>query len=115
MSGALSRSTRIASTPAAVWGLLTTTAGVADWYDDWDAVENDDPSHDRLRVGGGFRLVRQRSGSVETALCRVTFLDKPHRLTWLESMPLHPPVFVEFHLEPDPDSGGTVLTLRKRY
>ena len=113
MSGTLSQSIQIAATPEALWDLLRTAAGIRDWYDDWDAIE--DASERYLHVGTSFRLVRRRGSSVESVVCRVTVVDEPHRLTWSESAPRQPPVSVDFQLEPDPETAGTLLTLSKHY
>jgi uncharacterized protein YndB with AHSA1/START domain len=106
----LSRSIRLAAPPDKVWDLITTVAGITEWYDAWDTVEHapDDP---RLRVGTSFRLIRHRIGGNDTALCRVTSLQAPRRLCWVQYAPRQPTVSVEFHLLPDAE--GTTGTLLK--
>jgi len=39
-SRTLSESIRIAAPPDKVWDLITTVAGITEWYDAWDAVEH---------------------------------------------------------------------------
>jgi uncharacterized protein YndB with AHSA1/START domain len=103
----LSRSIRLAASPDKVWDLITAVAGITEWYDDWDTVEHaaDD---ERLRVGTSFRLIRHRSGRDDTALCRVTSLQPPRRLCWVQYAPRLPAMSVEFQLLPDTD--GTAGT-----
>ncbi len=95
----LSRSIRIAAPPAKVWELITTVARVTEWYDTWDAVEHaaDD---ERLQVGMSFRLIRHRIGRDDTAVCRVTSVEPPRRLCWLQQARRLPLVSVEFQLVP---------------
>lgn len=105
----LSRSIRLAATPDKVWDLITTIASITEWYDDWDTVEHaaDDAW---LRVGMSFRLIRRRSGRDDTALCRVTSLQPPRRLCWVQYAPQLPTMSVEFQLFPDTDgTAGTML------
>jgi uncharacterized protein YndB with AHSA1/START domain len=111
MSGrTLATSIRIDASPEAVWNLITTLATIADWYDDWDVVE---PATDdqNLHVGLSFRLTRRQGGRVDTALCRVTAVEEPQRVSWLELNPNRPTMAVEFRLVPgeDPSRTGTVL------
>ena len=82
----LTTSIRIDASPEVVWNLITTLATIADWYDDWDVAE---PATDdqRLRVGTSFRLIRRHVGRVDTALCRVTAVEEPRRVSWLELNP----------------------------
>jgi uncharacterized protein YndB with AHSA1/START domain len=96
----LSRSIRIAAPPVKVWELITTVARITEWYDTWDAVE---PATDeeRLQVGTSFRLIRHRIGRDDTALCRVTSVEAPRRLCWLQHAPQLPAMSVEFQLVPD--------------
>ena len=103
----LSESIRLAATPDKVWELITTVASITEWYDDWDIVEHaaDDQ---RLQVGTAFRLIRHRSGRDDTALCRVTSLQPPRRLCWVQYAPRLPAMSVEFQLLPDTD--GTAGT-----
>jgi uncharacterized protein YndB with AHSA1/START domain len=98
----LSRSIRIAAPPAKVWELITTVARVTEWYDTWDAVEHA-TGDERLQVGTSFRLIRHRIGRDDTALCRVTSVEPPRRLCWLQHAPQLPLVSVEFRLLPDPE------------
>ncbi|OBF60212.1 hypothetical protein A5787_19545 [Mycobacterium sp. 852002-50816_SCH5313054-b] len=104
----LSDSIRIAAPPEKVWDLITTVAGIAEWYDTWDAVEHaaDDQ---RLQVGTSFRLIRHRVGRDDTALCRVTSLQPRSRLCWVQYVPRLPTMSVEFRLLPETD--GTTATL----
>jgi uncharacterized protein YndB with AHSA1/START domain len=105
----LSRSIRLAAPPDKVWDLITAVAGITEWYDDWDTVEHaaDD---ERLRVGTSFRLTRHRSGRDDTALCRVTSLQPPRRLCWVQYAPRLPTMSVEFRLLPGTDgTAGTLL------
>ncbi|SPM28686.1 SRPBCC family protein [Mycobacterium terramassiliense] len=105
----LSDSIRIAAPPERVWELITTVAGITEWYDTWDAVEHaaDD---ERLQVGTSFRLIRHRVGGDDTALCRVTSLLPPRRLCWVQYAPHLPTMSVEFRLLPEPDgTAGTLL------
>jgi uncharacterized protein YndB with AHSA1/START domain len=103
----LSGSIRLAVTPDKVWDLITTVASITEWYDDWDTVEHaaDD---ERLRVGTSFRLIRHRIGRADTALCRVTSLQAPRRLCWVQYAPHRPTMSVEFQLLPDAE--GTTGT-----
>ena len=103
----LSRSIRVAASPAKVWELITTIARITEWYDSWDAVE---PADDevRLQVGTSFRLIRYCAGRDDTALCRVTALEAPRRLSWLQHAPQLPAMSVEFQLRPDTE--GTTDT-----
>jgi uncharacterized protein YndB with AHSA1/START domain len=107
MANPLTSSIGIAKPPAIVWNLLTTVEGIADWYDNWDAVD-DGRSRGSLRVGSTFRLLRRGN----SAWCRVTVADPPHRLRWLEITDNRFAVAVEFCLDPD-ETGGTVLTHTK--
>jgi uncharacterized protein YndB with AHSA1/START domain len=103
----LSESIRIAALPEKVWDLITSTAGITEWYDTWDAVEHavDD---ERLQVGTSFRLIRHRRGRDDTALCRVTSLEAPTRLGWVQYASCQPTMSVEFRLLPDAEgTGGT--------
>src|ERR1700739_443180 len=95
----LSESIRLAVPPDKVWDLITTVASITEWYDTWDIVE---PAADdaRLQVGTSFRLIRHRSGRDDTALCRVTSLEPPRRLCWMQYAPHLPTMSVEFHLLP---------------
>jgi uncharacterized protein YndB with AHSA1/START domain len=105
----LSRSIRLAAPPDKVWDLITAVAGITEWYDDWDTVEHaaDD---ERLTVGTSFRLIRHRTGRDDTALCRVTSLQAPRRLCWVQYAPQQPTMSVEFRLLPDSDgTAGTLL------
>lgn len=108
----LSESIRLAAPPDKVWELITTVAGITQWYDTWDAVEHaaDD---ERLEVGTSFRLIRHRSGDLQhtdTALCRVTSLHAPRRLCWTQYAPHLPTMTVEFQLLPDTErTVGTLL------
>ncbi|KLO43349.1 hypothetical protein ABW17_09795 [Mycobacterium nebraskense] len=106
----LSASIRLAAPPDEVWDLITTVASVTEWYDTWDSVQ---PAADdeRLEVGTSFRLIRHHRGRDDTALCRVTSLQPPTRLCWVQYAPHQPTMSVEFHLLPDPDvAAGTVLS-----
>ena len=103
----LSTSIRIDAPPEVVWNLITTLANIPDWYDNWDTVE---PATEdkRLQVGASFRLIRRHIGGVDTALCRVTSLDEPTRLCWVELAPDRPTMSVEFRLglpETGPQTG----------
>ncbi|HYQ34572.1 MAG TPA: SRPBCC family protein [Mycobacterium sp.] len=109
-SRTLSESIRIAAPPDKVWDLITTVAGITEWYDAWDAVEHaaDD---ERLRVGTSFRLIRHRSGRDDIALCKVTSLQPRARLCWVQYAPHLPTMSVEFHLLPATDgAAGTLLS-----
>jgi uncharacterized protein YndB with AHSA1/START domain len=106
----LSESIRVAAPPDKVWDLITTVAGITEWYDDWDTVEHatDD---ERLQVGTSFRLVRHRGRRGDTALCRVTSLEAPTRLCWVQYAPHLPTMSVEFQLLCDTDrTDGTLLS-----
>jgi uncharacterized protein YndB with AHSA1/START domain len=76
----LSGSIRVAAPPAKVWELITTVARITEWYDTWDAVEH---------------------ATDDTALCRVTSVEAPRRLCWLQHASQLPPMSVEFQLIPD--------------
>jgi uncharacterized protein YndB with AHSA1/START domain len=104
----LSGSIRVAAPPDEVWDLITTVATITEWYDSWDRVEHaaDD---ERLQVGTSFRLIRHRIGRDDTALCRVTALQPPRRLCWVQYAARLPTISVEFHLLPDTE--GTTATL----
>jgi uncharacterized protein YndB with AHSA1/START domain len=102
----LSKSIRLAAPPEKVWNLITTVAGIAEWYDTWDAVEHA-VENQRLEVGTSFRLIRHRRGRDYTALCRVTSLRAPRRLSWVQYTPHLPTMSVEFQLLPD--DGATLL------
>lgn len=86
---------------------MTTAEQIADWYDDWDAVECSRPGGS-IRVGSTFRLSR-RGNSV---WCHVVVAEPPHRLHWLEVADDGCAVSVEFCISPD-EVGGTVLTHTK--
>jgi uncharacterized protein YndB with AHSA1/START domain len=102
----LSKSMRLAAPPEKVWELITTVAGIAEWYDTWDAVEHA-ITDQRLQVGTSFRLIRHRLGRDDTALCLVTSLQVPRRLSWVQYAPRLPAMSVEFQLLPD--DGATLL------
>jgi uncharacterized protein YndB with AHSA1/START domain len=78
-SQTLSESIRIAAPPERVWDMITTVAGITQWYDTWDAVEHA-AEDQRLQVGTSFRLIRHRRGRGDTALCRVTSVQPGRRL-----------------------------------
>jgi uncharacterized protein YndB with AHSA1/START domain len=103
----LSRSIRIAAPPAKVWELITTVARITEWYDTWDAVEHA-ADEEQLQVGTSFRLIRHRIGRDDTALCRVTAVESPRRVCWLQYARKLPPMSVEFQLVPDAE--GTAGT-----
>ncbi|WP_374022758.1 SRPBCC domain-containing protein [Mycobacterium sp. HNNTM2301] len=104
----LSDSIRIAAPPEEVWELITTVTSIAQWYDTWEAVDAAD--HERLRVGTSFRLSRHGRGRDSTALCRVTSLEPPRRLCWVQYGPHQPTMSVEFHLVPETNrAAGTLL------
>jgi uncharacterized protein YndB with AHSA1/START domain len=106
----LSRAIRLPAPPEQVWELITTVANMTEWYDNWDTVEHaaDD---ERLQVGTSFRLIRRRIGGNDTALCRVTSLQVPERLCWVQYTSRLPTMSVEFRLLPDIEgtTTGTVL------
>lgn len=102
MTSTESQSIRIAASRGALWDVLTTTAGIADWYDNWDTVEYDGLSQRHLGHEARFRLIRIRNGHIEAAQCLVTVVDPPDRLGWIEDGPHGRTVFVAFHLEPLP-------------
>ena len=104
----LSESIRIAAPPDEVWELITTVAGITDWYDAWDAVEHS-ADEERLQVGTSFRLIRRRNGRDDTALCRVTSVQPRRRLCWVQYAPDLPAMSVEFRLAAETDA-GTVLS-----
>jgi uncharacterized protein YndB with AHSA1/START domain len=105
----LSKSIRLAAPPDKVWDLITTLASITEWYDTWDTVEHA-PDDERLHVGTSFRLIRHRVGRNDSALCRVTSLQAPERLCWVQYAPRRPTMSVEFHLLSDADgTTGTVL------
>ena len=104
----LSGSIRLAAPPNRVWDLITTVASITEWYDTWDIVEHA-AADERLRVGTSFRLIRRRIRGHDTALCRVTALEAPRRLCWVQYVPRLPTMSVEFHLLPDTE--GTTGTL----
>jgi uncharacterized protein YndB with AHSA1/START domain len=101
----LSRSIRVAAPPAKVWELITTVARITEWYDTWDAVEHA-TDEERLQVGTSFRLIRHRIGRDDTALCRVTLVEAPRRLCWLQHASQLPPMSVEFQLLPDTEGAS---------
>lgn len=103
----LSKSIRLAAPPDKVWDMITTVAGIADWYDTWDAVEHA-AADQRLEAGTSFRLIRHRRGRDDTAVCRVTSVEAPRRLCWLQYAPRLPILSVEFQLVAD-GGGATVL------
>jgi len=113
-NGTESQSIQIDSPPEAVWQLLTTIAGIGDWYDNWDTAEHDEPEQRYLGPGVGFRLIRDHGGQIETARCVVSEFDQPLRLGWIEDGPHGRRVVVGFQLEAD-GNGGTSLTLSKSY
>ncbi|WP_414686037.1 SRPBCC family protein [Mycobacterium sp.] len=104
-SQTLSESIRIAAPPDRVWDLITTVAGIAEWYDTWDAVEHA-AGDQRLQVGTSFRLIRHRGGRDDTALCRVTSLQPRRRLCWVQSARQLPTMSVEFRLVPETDGAA---------
>ena len=107
MASPVTESIGIAKPPETVWNLLTTAEQIADWYDDWDAVEYSRPEAS-IRVGSTFRLSRRGN----SAFCRVVVAEPPHRLHWLEVADDGSAVSVEFCISPD-DVGGSVLTHTK--
>jgi len=110
-----SKSIHIAAPPDKVWDLITDVAGVAEWYDTWDAVEHA-ADNERLQVGTSFRLIRHRIGRDDTALCRVTSLQAPRRLCWVQYAPRRPTMTVEFQLLPETEgSTGTWVNHTKRW
>ena len=110
----LSKSIHIAAPPDKVWDLITDVAAVAEWYDAWDVVEH--AADGRLRVGTSFRLIRHRRSRDDTALCRVTSLQPPHLLCWVQYAPPLPAMSVEFQLQPDTDgAAGTWVKHTKRW
>jgi uncharacterized protein YndB with AHSA1/START domain len=106
----LSRSIHLAAPPDKVWDLITAIASITEWYDIWDSVDHA-PDDARLQVGTSFRLIRHRIGGNDTALCRVTSLQAPRRLCWVQFAPRLPTMSVEFDLLPDTE--GTTGTLLK--
>jgi uncharacterized protein YndB with AHSA1/START domain len=105
----LSKSIRVAAPPAKVWELITTIDLITEWYDTWDAVEHT-ADDERLEVGTSFRLIRHRVGRDDTALCRVTSVEAPRRLCWLQHAPREPSMSVEFQLVADAEGAtGTWL------
>ena len=104
----LSESICIAAPPDQVWELITTVAGITQWYDAWDAVEHS-ADDERLQVGTSFRLIRRRNGREDTALCRVTSVQPRRRLCWVQYAPRLPAMSVEFELAPETDA-GTLLS-----
>ena len=100
-------SIRIAVPPKKVWDQITTVAGIADWYDNWDQVASaaDD---ERLQLGTSFRLIRHHIGGDDTALCIVTSLHAPTRLGWVQQASGRPSMLVEFELLPE-GTTGTLL------
>ncbi len=111
----LSGSIPLAAPPEKVWELITTVASITEWYDTWDVVEHaaDD---ERLQVGTSFRLIRNRIGRDDTALCRVTSLQAPRRLCWVQYAPRRPTMTVEFQLLPETEgSTGTLLNHTKSW
>jgi uncharacterized protein YndB with AHSA1/START domain len=103
----LSQSIRIAAPPERVWDMITTVAGIAEWYDTWDAVEHA-AGDERLQVGTSFRLIRYRG---DTALCRVTSVQPGTRLCWVQHAAHLPTMSVEFELAPETDgAAGTLLS-----
>lgn len=109
-----SQSIQIDSSPAAVWHLLTSIAGIGGWYDDWDTAEHDESDQRYLGPDVRFRLIRNRGGHIETARCVVTVFDPSRRLGWIEDGPQGRTVLVDFRIEENP-TGGTVLTLSKHF
>jgi uncharacterized protein YndB with AHSA1/START domain len=111
----LSRSIRVAAPPVKVWELITTVARVTEWYDTWDVVEHA-TGDERLQVGTSFRLIRHRIGRDETALCRVTAVEPPRRLCWLQQGRRLPSMSVEFQLLPDTEGAtGTWVNHTRRW
>ena len=106
----LSTSILIDAPPEVVWNLITTVATIPNWYDYWDTVEPTTEDK-RLRVGASFRLTRRHAEGVDTALCRVTSLNEPKGLCWVEFAPDRPTMSVEFHLglPEDGPQTGTLL------
>lgn len=104
-------SIRIAVPPEQVWNQITDVAGIVGWYDTWDRVEHaaDD---ERLKLGTLFRLVRHHIGGDDIAVCRVTALDAPRRLGWVQSTAKRPSMLVEFELLPE-GTTGTLLNHTK--
>lgn len=100
-------SIRIATPPETVWDQITTVAGIADWYDNWDHVAHS-ADDERLQVGTSFRLIRHHIGDDDTALCHVTSLHAPTRLGWVQHASGRPSMLVEFELLPE-GTAGTLL------
>jgi uncharacterized protein YndB with AHSA1/START domain len=96
----LTQSIRLGAPADKVWELITTVASITEWYDAWDAVEHA-PGDERLQVGTSFRLIRHRGERDDVALCRVTSLQAPTRLCWVQYAPRVPTMSVEFRLVPD--------------
>jgi uncharacterized protein YndB with AHSA1/START domain len=109
----LTGSIRVAAPPVDVWELITTVARITEWYDTWDAVEQA-ADEERLRVGTTFRLIRHRIGRDETAHCRVTAVEAPRRLCWLQHALKLPPMSVEFRLLPENDGATATLLSHTR-
>ena len=111
----LSGSIRLAAPPEKVWDLITTVASITEWYDTWDAVEHA-ADNERLQVGTSFRLIRHRIGRDDTALCRVTSLQAPRRLCWVQYASRRPTMTVEFQLLPETEgSTGTWVNHTKSW
>jgi uncharacterized protein YndB with AHSA1/START domain len=104
----LSASIRLAASPDKVWDLITTVASITEWYDTWDTVEHA-ATDERLQLGTSFRLIRHRIVGDDTALCRVTALHAPTRLSWVQYAPDLPTMSVDFNLVPGTE--GTTSTL----
>ena len=110
MSDALTQSITIATTPEALWTLLTTVDEIPGWYEGWDVVERDS-SVDSLKIDARFRLMRD-NGKHEVT-CHVVEVDAPRRLSWNEYSDKGSAVRVSFALEPD-GVGNVILTHSKK-
>jgi hypothetical protein len=78
----LTRAT-IRAAPEAVWEILTTVAGYAEWNPEIVAVEG------RMALGERIRArVKVGGGAVRTVPLRVTAFEAPSRMEWTGGLPL---------------------------
>lgn len=91
------RSIEISRSREAVWELITTIDGIPGWYEDWDRCLHD-AAEDHLKDGTAFQLTAVRR-PMAVLDCQVVTAEAPTLLRWIEHLPHHAPVLVEFRLE----------------
>ena len=90
----LTGSIDIEATPEKIWGLLTSTDEITNWYDEANNVTHLHPEG-TFHVGSRFLLTRRGVPS----WCLVTVMEPLRRLGWTEERDGKATVFVEFRLK----------------